>query len=96
MEKVMPRIAIKENSRLAFRVRPVDKAILMRAVALDQSDLTEFVLKNALKAAKEVIEQAEHMPLSERDSLHVLEILETPPAPNEKLLSASRALLRNL
>lgn len=91
----MPRIAIKDNSRLALRVRPTDKAILMRAVALEQSDLTEFVLKNALKAAKEVIDQAEHMPLSERDSLRVLEILESPPAPNKKLLSASRALLKN-
>jgi len=30
--------------------------------------------------------------LSERDSLRVLELLENPPPPNEKLLAAARAL----
>lgn len=88
----MPRIAIEENSRLALRIRPSDKAMLMRAVALEQSDLTDFVLKNALKAAKEVIDHAEHIHLSDRDSLLVLEALENPPAPNKKLLMAAQKL----
>jgi uncharacterized protein (DUF1778 family) len=32
--------------------------------------------------------------LSERDSLRVLDLLESPPAPNERLLAAARSLLR--
>ena len=36
--------------------------------------------------------KAEHLALSERDSLRVLDVLENPPAPNAKLLAAARRL----
>ena len=88
----MPRIAIENNSRMSLRVRAEEKALLMRAVALNQTDLTDFVLRSALRAAKAVIEKADHLQVSERDSLRVLELLENPPAPNAKLLAAARAL----
>ncbi len=90
----MPRVAIEDNSRMSLRIRPEQKATLLRAVALKHTDLTEFVLQHALHAAKEVIEEAERVQLSERDSLRVLESLENPPAPNAKLLAAARALPR--
>jgi uncharacterized protein (DUF1778 family) len=45
-----------------------------------------------LRAAKAVIEQADSVKLSTRDSLRVLDLLEYPPAPNPKLLAAARAL----
>jgi len=77
---------------MSLRIRPKDKALLMRAVAYEHTDLTNFVLRNALQAAKAVIDQAEQVLLSERDSLRVLDILENPPAPNAKLLAAAHAL----
>jgi uncharacterized protein (DUF1778 family) len=64
----------------------------MRAVALEQTDLTDFILRNALQAADAVIDKAERMVLSERDSLRVLDLLENPPEPNERLIAAARAL----
>lgn len=88
----MPRAIIRDNNRMALRIRPDDKATLMRAVALENTDLTDFVIKNALKAAKSVIDQYERVKLSERDSLRVLELLENPPAPNAKLLAAAQAM----
>ena len=88
----MPRIAVEDNSRMSLRIRPDDKALLMRAVAYAHTDLTDFVLRNTMQAAKAVIAQAEHVLLSERDSLRVLEALENPPAPNAKLLAAAQAL----
>ena len=39
-----------------------------------------------------VIEEAEHLVLSERDSLRVLAVLESPPKPNAKLLAAAKSL----
>ncbi|MBS3780065.1 MAG: DUF1778 domain-containing protein, partial [Desulfovermiculus sp.] len=39
-----------------------------------------------------VIDQAERIELSQRDSLHVLDLLENPPAPNKKLLQAAQKL----
>ncbi len=88
----MPRVAIEDNSRISLRIRSSDKALLMRAVAYAHTDLTDFVLRNALYAAKNVIDQAERVSLSERDSMRVLDALENPPAPNAKLLAAARAL----
>jgi len=88
----MPRTAITDNSRMSLRIRPEDKALLMRAVAYEHTDLTDFVLRNAIQAAKAVIAQAERVQLSERDSLRVLDALENPPPPNAKLLKAAKAL----
>ncbi|GHU27578.1 hypothetical protein AGMMS50256_07740 [Betaproteobacteria bacterium] len=46
----MPRTAIEHNSRIAMWIQPDDKIKLMRACALEQTDLTEFILRNALLA----------------------------------------------
>jgi uncharacterized protein (DUF1778 family) len=88
----MPRIAVENNRRLSLRIPAEQKSLLLRAVALKHTDLTDFILDHAVRAAKEVLEQADHVQLSERDSLRVLDLLENPPAPNAKLLAAARAL----
>ncbi len=88
----MPRPAVEDNSRMSLRIRPGEKALLLRAVALDRTDLTDFVLRHALRAAKSVIREADQLQLSARDSLRVLDLLENPPAPNRKLLAAAKAL----
>ena len=88
----MPRVAVEDNSRLSVRIRADEKALLLRAVALNNTDLTDFVIRHALYAAKAVIEKADHVKLSARDSLRVLDLLENPPEPNAKLLAAARAL----
>ena len=88
----MPRIAVKENSRMSLRIRAEEKAMLLRAVALQHTDLTDFVIRHALRAAQAVIEEADHVQLSGRDSLLVLDVLENPPAPNARLLAAAQAL----
>ncbi len=90
----MPRIAVEDNSRVSLRIRREEKALLLRAVALKHTDLTDFVIRHAVQAAKAVIEQSDHVQLSERDSHRVLKLLENPPAPNAKLLAAARALPR--
>jgi uncharacterized protein (DUF1778 family) len=71
---------------------PKKKALLLRALALDHTDLTNFVLRHALFAAKAVIQEADNVQLSGRDSLRVLDLLENPPAPNTKLLAAAGVL----
>lgn len=88
----MPRLAVEDNSRMSLRIRPEEKALLMRAVALNHTDLTDFVLRHALSAAKAVIHEADRLQLSERDSLRVLEMLENPPQPNARLMAAAQAL----
>jgi uncharacterized protein (DUF1778 family) len=86
--------AVEDNSRMSLRIRAEEKALLMRAVALNHTDLTEFVVRHALRAAKAVIEEADRVPLSARDSVRVLDLLANPPAPNARLRAAARALPR--
>ncbi len=89
----MPRAAVDDNKRMNLRVRPEQKATLLRAAALRNTDLTDFVLQPALREAASIIEAADHVKLSERDSLLVLDLLENPPAANSRLQAAAKALL---
>ena len=88
----MPQAPVEDNSRMSLRIPPAEKALLMRAVTLKRTSLTDFVIRTAVAAARDVIEQTERVQLSERDSLRVLEMLDNPPAPNERLKAAARAL----
>ena len=89
----MPR-AIADSSRIELRIDATAKAKLARAAALQHVDLTAFILRAALPAAETVIERAERITLSERDSLRVLDLLENPPPPNGKLRRAAAAFAK--
>ncbi len=88
----MPRLAVDDSKRMNLRVRPEQKALLVRAAALNNTDLTDFVLRHALREAEAVIEKSDRVQLSARDSLLVLELLENPPVPNAKLQAAADSL----
>ncbi|HJT30572.1 MAG TPA: DUF1778 domain-containing protein [Pirellulales bacterium] len=88
----MPRRVVKDNNRIALRVQAADKAVIMRAVAVAQTDMTDFILRAALREARSVIEEHERIKLTHRDNLQVLELLENPPAPNAKLRKAARTM----
>ncbi len=94
-EIVMPRAAVEANERMNLRVAAQQKATLMRAAALEHADLTEFVTRAALREAEAVIKRAETIEVSERDFLRLLELLDNPPPPNEKLRAAIAALPRD-
>ncbi len=88
----MPQNPVGDNDRLSLRITAAEKSLLLRAAALQHINLTEFVVRTVVDAARVVIEQNERVALSERDSLQVMDLLESPPAPNKKLLAAAFAL----
>ncbi len=88
----MPRVPVENNDRMSLRIAAEEKSLLVRAAALEHTNLTEFVIRAAVANAKEVIELAERQELSERDSLQVMDMLENPPEPNEKLMVAAFAM----
>ena len=88
----MPQLPVEGNSRMSLRIPTEEKVLLLRAVALKHTNLTDFVIRSAMEAARSVIDQAERLRLSERDSLLALDLLENPPAPNAKLMAAAKAL----
>ena len=92
----MPRVAVQDSQRMNLRVKPDQKARLLRAASLRNTDLTDFVLRLALREADAVIEEAERIDLSSRDYSRVMDLLENPPPPNDKLRSAAAALPRSV
>lgn len=77
---------------MSLRIRTADKAKIMRASAIANSGMTDFIIRNAVEAAERVIEQAERLTLSRRDSMLVLDLLENPSPPNARALAAIKAL----
>jgi uncharacterized protein (DUF1778 family) len=88
----MPRTATEHSSRFPIQAPPLEKARLMRAAALENTTLKDFVLQNALRAAEVVIEKAERIQLNEEQTRFMMDVLDNPPAPNAKLLAAAHAL----
>ena len=88
----MPQIPVKDNDRMSLRIASAEKLLLMRAATLQHTNLTEFVIRAGVSAARQVIDQNERVELTERDSLYVLDLLEEPPAPNKKLMAAAFVL----
>lgn len=86
----MPRRAA-EGNRIELRIKPEEKALLARAAALEHLDLTGFILQRMLPEARAVIDRAERVVLSERDTLKVLDLLEHPPKPTARLKRAAKA-----
>ena len=88
----MPRAPVENNDRMSIRIAAEEKSLLLRAAALQRTNLTEFVVHTAVANAKLIIEKSEREELSERDSLRVMALLENPPEPNEKLMAAALAM----
>ena len=77
---------------MSLRIASEEKSLLIRAAALQHTNLTDFVISNAVSVARKIINENERLELTERDSLHVLDLLDNPPAPNEKLMAAAFSL----
>jgi uncharacterized protein (DUF1778 family) len=88
----MPRAAVEDNQRMNLRIAPEVKSRLNRAASLSHVDLTSFVTQAALREADAVIAAAEQIKLSEESYMRMLDLLENPPAPNDKLLAAAKAI----
>ena len=86
----MPATAAPRGERIELRATREEKRLLSTAAAHERLDLTSFIMRNALPAAREVVDRAERIVLSERDSERVLALLEDPPEPTPALMEAAR------
>jgi len=86
----MPGTTASRDDRIELRATREEKRLLSAAAAYERLDLTSFVMRQALKAAREVVDRNERLALSERDTLRVLDLLENPPKPTSTLLAAAK------
>jgi uncharacterized protein (DUF1778 family) len=78
------------DDRIELRTTREEKQLLAAAAAYERLDVTSFIMRNVLPAAREIVDRAERIVLSERDTARVLELLEHPPKPTPALLAAAR------
>jgi uncharacterized protein (DUF1778 family) len=78
------------QDRIELRATKEEKQLLATAAAYERLDVTSFILRSALPAARDVVNRVERIVLSARDSRRVLELLENPPKPSPALLAAVR------
>lgn len=78
------------EGRIELRATKEEKRLLTSAAAHERLDVTSFIMRAALPVAREVVDRAEHIVLSARDSKRVLELLENPPKPTAALMAAAR------
>ena len=78
------------EDRIELRATKEEKKLLATAAAYERLDVTSFIMRNVLPAAQEVVERAERIVLTERDSARVLALLENPPKPTLALMAAAR------
>ncbi len=81
------------EGRIDLRATREEKRLLAAAAAYERLDLTSFILRNVLPAAREVVGRAERIVLSERDTEKVLKLLDNPPKPARALVAAARRRL---
>ena len=86
----MAATAAPRGERIELRATTEEKRLLTAAAAHERLDLTSFIMRNALPAAQDVMDRAERIVLSERDSQRVLALLENPPTPAPALMDAAR------
>ncbi|MBK1664116.1 hypothetical protein CKO38_02655 [Rhodospirillum rubrum] len=78
------------DERIELRTTKEEKALLAAAAAYERQDMTSFIMRSVLPAARDVVDRAECLVLSERDTARVLALLENPPAPTPALREAAR------
>jgi uncharacterized protein (DUF1778 family) len=78
------------EDRIELRATKEEKRILAIAAAYERLDVTSFIMRNILPTAREIVDRAERIALSERDTVRVLELLENPPEPTPALIAAAR------
>jgi uncharacterized protein (DUF1778 family) len=78
------------GDRIELRATQQEKRLLAAAAAHERLDVTSFILRNVLPIARQVVDRAERIVLSERDTVRVLKLLENPPKPTQALLAAAR------
>ena len=78
------------EDRIELRATKEEKRLLAAAAAHERLDLTSFIMRKVMPAAREVVDRAERIVLSDRDSARVLQLLEHPPKPRPALIAAAR------
>jgi uncharacterized protein (DUF1778 family) len=75
-----------KETRISVRIKPAQKALIVRAARLRQTTLTEFVLETALQAASQLVAEEKHFEMTPEQFKQFCRALDAPPAKNLKAM----------
>ncbi len=82
MPKTKPKTASSlKATKVQLRLRPAQKAVLVRAAQLRQTSLSNFMLEHACEAAQQVLADQVDIVLSPADWRAFRKALDAPPRP---------------
>lgn len=87
--------ASTEKQRIDLRLTDEDKTMIEEAAAMTNQTITQFMVNSASERAAEVIEQHRRLVLNETSRNAVMDAIDNPPEPNERLKRAAKRL-RNM
>lgn len=83
--------AVKKQ-RIDLRLTDEDKSMIEEAAAMSNQTITQFMVNSASERAAEVIEQHRRLILNEGSWDRIMEVLDNPPEPNDRLKRAAKRL----
>jgi uncharacterized protein (DUF1778 family) len=86
----MPASNTLRDDRIELRATREEKRLLSAAAAHERLDVTSFILRAVLPVARDVVDRADRIVLSRRDTERVLALLDNPPKPTPALRAAAR------
>lgn len=81
-----------KKQRIDLRLSDADKSMIEEAAAMTNQTITQFLVSSASERATEVIERHRRLLLNEASWNQVMDAIENPPQPAEKLRRAARRL----
>lgn len=81
-----------KKQRIDLRLSDADKSMIEEAAAMTNQTITQFLVNSASERAAEVIERHRRLLLNEASWNQVMDAIENPPLPAEKLKRAARRL----
>lgn len=81
-----------KKQRIDLRLSDEDKNLIEEAAAMTNQTITQFMVNSASERAAEVIEQHRRLILNENSWNSVMDALNNPPEPNDRLKCAARRL----
>ena len=89
-DRTVPATVKPRDDRIELRATKEEKRLLAAAASYERLDVTSFVMRSALPEARKVVDRAERIVLSARDTVRVLKLLENPPGPSAALKAAAK------
>ena len=82
-------VALAKSERMELRISPDVKSEIETAAQLSRVSVSQFIADSAVQRAETIISEHSRIKLTEASWNAVMEALENPPAPNERLRRAA-------